>query len=146
VVSTKSALLQADGDIVGMDGVSAVSFNNVTSGSYYVAIRHRNSVGFRTQNSIALTSTTLLLNFTNNTVPLFGITPNFLLNPNLAIMNGGDANGDGAVDSGDSALWQTENGFYDNYALRADLNMDGSVDSTDSSIWNFNNGKYEQLE
>lgn len=45
VLQTRSALIQKDGDIVDVDGVSPVTFNNVANGNYTIAIRHRNHLG-----------------------------------------------------------------------------------------------------
>ncbi|MCB0744556.1 MAG: hypothetical protein KDC67_11675, partial [Ignavibacteriae bacterium] len=41
-VATRAALLKSDGSIVDIDGNSAVSFNGITSGNYYVVVYHRN--------------------------------------------------------------------------------------------------------
>ena len=49
VVQTRSALVQRDGDIVDIDGVSPVYFKNIdASASYTLAIRHRNHLGIAT--------------------------------------------------------------------------------------------------
>lgn len=53
VVATRSALIQRDGDVVGLDGVSAVLFTAI-SGSYHVAVRHRNHLGAMTLGGVAL--------------------------------------------------------------------------------------------
>jgi hypothetical protein len=45
VQETRSALIQRDGDIVDVDGVSPVTFNNIADGNYIVAVRHRNHLG-----------------------------------------------------------------------------------------------------
>ncbi len=45
VLQTRSALLKRDGNIVDVDGVSPVTFNNVANGNYTLAIRHRNHLG-----------------------------------------------------------------------------------------------------
>jgi hypothetical protein len=45
VLQTRSALIQRDGDIVDIDGVSPVTFNNVTNGTYGISVRHRNHLG-----------------------------------------------------------------------------------------------------
>ena len=47
VLQTRSALIQTDGDIVDMDGVSPVTFNNIPDGNYVLAVRHRNHLGLR---------------------------------------------------------------------------------------------------
>jgi hypothetical protein len=48
ILQTRSALLQRDGDIVDVDGVSAVYFKNVLSGNYTLAVRHRNHLAMST--------------------------------------------------------------------------------------------------
>ena len=45
VLATRSALLQRDGDVVDVDGVSPVTFGIAANQSYYLAIRHRNHLG-----------------------------------------------------------------------------------------------------
>lgn len=56
VLETRSALLQSDGDIVDVDGVSAVQFLSPQD-EYFVVIRHRNHLGVMTANAIALSNT-----------------------------------------------------------------------------------------
>ncbi len=47
VLATRSALLQKDGDVVDVDGVSPLAFR-VLSGDYHVVVRHRDHVGVMT--------------------------------------------------------------------------------------------------
>jgi hypothetical protein len=44
-LTSRSALIQRDGDIVDVDGVSNVLFENVSLQSFYVVLRHRNHLG-----------------------------------------------------------------------------------------------------
>jgi hypothetical protein len=140
VAYTKSALLQRDGDIVGMDGVSPLV---ITPGTYYVTVRHRNHLGFRTDIAVPVATTTL--NFTNNSVALYGVAPTYALSATVSCMNGGDANFDGSLDSSDSAIWENENGGFNDYLLNSDYNLDASIDGIDSAIWEVLNGRYEEL-
>ncbi len=48
VITTRSALLQRDGDIVDVDGVSYLTFPNTVAGPYFVSIKHRNHLGVMT--------------------------------------------------------------------------------------------------
>ena len=48
VMATRSALVQRDGDIVDVDGISPIFFPTMTPGEYNVAIRHRNHLGAMT--------------------------------------------------------------------------------------------------
>jgi surface protein len=150
VVATKAALLQADGDIVDMNGTSFVTFTNAVPGNYYLTVRHRNHLGFRTANTTMLTGIPTTFDFTKltgaNTVPLYGVTALSNISSNLYTMNGGDANSDGSVDAVDSGIWESQNGGFDDYSLNSDFNMDASVDAVDSAIWQLNNGKYEELD
>jgi hypothetical protein len=45
ILQTRSALIQKDGDIVDVDGVSPVTFNNLADGNYIITVRHRNHLG-----------------------------------------------------------------------------------------------------
>jgi spore germination protein YaaH len=146
VIRTKSALLQRDGDIVAMDGISPIVFTGTSIGNYYVTVRHRNHLGFRTLQTHSLTQVVTNLNFTNNTVALYGATPTSAIAPNMSIMNGGDANFDGSIDAFDTIFWETQNGLFDDYTNNADYNMDGSVDAFDTIIWELNNGKFQELD
>ena len=145
VAYTRAALLQRDGDIVDMDGSSPVTFSNAPSGNYYVAVRHRSHLGFRTLGQISLNSNGNLLDFTNNSVPLNGSSPLRQVG-GIFTMNGGDANFDGSVDSIDSVTWANQNGLFDDYMLNADYNLDASSDSVDTVIWELNNGNYQELD
>lgn len=54
VIQTRSVLVQRDGDLVDIDGVSPVYFKNVDAGSYAVSIRHRNHIGMSSNPASAL--------------------------------------------------------------------------------------------
>ncbi len=55
LVATHSALLQRDGDVVDVDGVSPVTFN-VPNGNYHVCVRHRNHLGTMTADALIISS------------------------------------------------------------------------------------------
>jgi hypothetical protein len=66
-----SALLQRDGDVVDMNGSSAL-YTNVPRGSYKVNIKHRNHLGIELKNSIYLNdSVPTLIDFTNVSTVLY---------------------------------------------------------------------------
>ncbi|MES2646595.1 MAG: hypothetical protein V4717_06975 [Bacteroidota bacterium] len=77
VVQTRSVLLQRDGDLVDIDGVSPVYFKNVdATNNYVVAIRHRNHIGISSNpvSALALGLSTSTFDFTNtaNTANIYG--------------------------------------------------------------------------
>lgn len=145
-VATRSGLLLQNGDVVDTDATSPLKFNNVSANNYFVVIRHRNHLGFRTQNNIPLSKTVTSLNFTNNSIALYGSTPQNHLGNGVYVMIAGDANRDGSVDAFDSIIWENQNGLFDDYSLNSDYNMDGSADALDSVVWELNNGKFEEID
>lgn len=107
VMATRAALLQRDGDIVDMDGTSAVKFSSLADNQYFVAIRHRNHLGVMSANSVILTPTGTVVDFTNGTVTEFsfgiqnGINYTTLaqkdLNPGVRGLHAGNAANDNKV-------------------------------------------------
>ncbi|HOY07397.1 MAG TPA: Ig-like domain-containing protein [Saprospiraceae bacterium] len=71
VVATRSALLQRDGDVVEVDGISPVFFANSAPASYYVSIRHRNHLGVMTANAAALAASGNVVDFSSLSTPLW---------------------------------------------------------------------------
>jgi hypothetical protein len=58
VISTRSVLLERNGTLVETDGTTPVNMAGNAAGTYYFSIRHRNHLGARIMNSIALAKTT----------------------------------------------------------------------------------------
>ena len=98
IVGSQSALLQRDGDIVGVDGVSDLEFD-LTAGDYYVAIKHKNHLGVMTDATIALSDIVTTLDFTDGSVAVYGnnAQTTFGMPSGVSAMWAGDANGDGKV-------------------------------------------------
>jgi hypothetical protein len=140
VLYTRSALVQVDGDIVDIDGVSPVLFGSAPSGNYIVTIKHRNHLRVKTNASINLRNGINLLNFTNNTIvggtsPIKSVTVG---GNTVYMLHAGDLNQDGTINATDrSEAWNNRNtpGYNQN-----DCSMNGTVDATDRSIiWNNRN-------
>ncbi len=68
VVATRSALIQRDGDIVDVNGTSALSFGTLAAGNYYISVRHRNHLSVMTGNTVAVSTTTPLVDFTSTSL------------------------------------------------------------------------------
>ena len=72
ILATRAALVQRDGDVVDMDGVSPVVFANQNPGSYYVVVGHRNHLRVMTAGPVTVNMTSTLLDFTNPNTPTYG--------------------------------------------------------------------------
>lgn len=71
VLATRSVLVQRDGDVVAIDGVSPVTFTSAP-GNYHIAVRHRNHLGCMTAVSMALSSLPTAVDFTSGATATHG--------------------------------------------------------------------------
>jgi hypothetical protein len=71
VLATRSALIQRDGDIVDIDGVSPVIFANNNADNYFISIKHRNHLGIMTKAPIPISYINTNVNLTTTAIPLF---------------------------------------------------------------------------
>ena len=98
IVRSQSALLQRDGDIVDLDGVSTIQLNAAPT-NYYVVIKHRNHLGIMSANVITLNNTMTSVDFTNPTTQTFGTNAQtvFGIPTGTMAMWAGDVNNDAIV-------------------------------------------------
>ena len=93
-VLTRSALLQRDGDVVDIDGISPVVFRAKTD-EYYIVLRHRNHLGVMTATPFGLTrdkANPVDINFTDPATPTYAPHMQRLSsNGEIAMMWGGNA-------------------------------------------------------
>lgn len=98
VVASTSALLQRDGDILD-ENYQTLEFE-VADGNYYVVIKHRNHLGIMTANTVALSKTPAIVDFTiaNNQIT-FGSNAQttFGMPSGIVAMWAGNANEDSVV-------------------------------------------------
>ncbi|HFA49252.1 MAG TPA: hemagglutinin protein [Bacteroidetes bacterium] len=141
VTAARSALLQRDGDVVDMDGISDLFFEKTPKGKYYVAVKHRNHLGIMTAESIELGELPKPIDFTDPSFDVFGNNPRIVLG-GTAAMYAGDLNGDGKCifmgkDNDLSVVYSTiisdpENTLADPSFIKkgyrnTDLNLDGQT-------------------
>jgi hypothetical protein len=147
VLATRSALLQRDGDVVDVDGVSPLAFESTLPGFFYVAIRHRNHLGSMTANGIAMTNSGTTVDFTNVNTPLWDDNTNlngfeqvtiggkFALwagnvNTNTSVVFAGQNNDKDPVfnqiDQAPGNIFHSQSYVYNGYHL-GDVNMDGKA-------------------
>ncbi len=123
IINGKSALLQRDGDVVGLDGTSEVIMNAAPT-SYYVVVNHRNHLGAMSGAPIALNeSTASVVDFTNGSFTTYGTLAQVVLGSGNNALWAGDVNGNNQVrylgPNNDSATLKT-------IVLNASGNVSGS--------------------
>jgi hypothetical protein len=146
IIATRSALLQRDGDVVDIDGVSPVQFTGINPGSYYVQLRHRNHLGVCSLLPIALNAQATIVNFRDGNAPTCGSNAQNIMGGRYVLISG-DANHDKQVNAADfNTRWLPQNGQTYNYISRqADFNMDAQVNAADfNTQWLPNNSRQEQ--
>jgi hypothetical protein len=110
------------------DGNATLSVPAGFAASYYITIKHRNSIATVSATAVPFTGSTVNYTF-DAASAAFG--NNLLQIGSDALIYGGDANQDGLVDSSDMiAVDNDVAGFASGY-LVTDVNGDGLVDSTD---------------
>jgi len=96
IIMTKAALLQRDGDIVEVDGVSNIQFD-VPDESYFVVVKHRNHLGVMTAEAIDFASEEAIeIDFTDPNTRTYGTNAQTKLN-NVMALWGGNANPDNRI-------------------------------------------------
>ncbi|TDB61103.1 Ig-like domain-containing protein, partial [Arundinibacter roseus] len=89
VLDSRSALVQRDGDIVEVDGLSAITFDSAVPGSYYVVVRHRNHLGVMSASPIALSTATTVVDFRKAATPTFNLNAASAVNiPQVPVQQG----------------------------------------------------------
>ena len=111
IIATRSGLVQRDGDVVDLDGVSGLSFTGVAVDDYYVVVKHKSHLGAMTATAQTPTQLEELVDFTQASTGFFdfGTTKfngefnytNLAQNKNVQngylALWGGDSNGNGKI-------------------------------------------------
>lgn len=95
VIARRVGLIQRDGDIVEIDGVSPLAIP-VAAGSYFVSIRHRNHTGVMTSGLVSLNEVATTLDFSTGLLATFGTNAQVSLGGKSALM-AGNTNSDGTI-------------------------------------------------
>ncbi|MEZ4739083.1 MAG: hypothetical protein R2818_06925 [Flavobacteriales bacterium] len=95
VLHSRSALLQADGDIVAMDGFSPVDFP-LGADDYYLAVLHRNHLAVVSLSPIALSRTATTVDLSDGSTPTYGSNAQQVL-AGTYLLWAGDVNADGTI-------------------------------------------------
>lgn len=138
VMHSRAALLQRDGDVVDVDGVSPVTFTEAEADDYYIVIRHRNHLGIMTSATQSLSDTPTIIDFTTSGIAVYGSNSRINLEAGVMGLYGADSDGSGSINASDrSATWNDRNqsGYLD-----SDCNLDGYTNATDrGAAWNNRN-------
>lgn len=141
VLRTQSALIQKDGDIVGLDGKTAVTFAGLAQDDYYFFLRHRNHLGVRSPGLMSLARIETSHDFTTDLAQAYE-NPTISTNDAMVDLGGsiyglyrGNSNSDGFINVVDFLLVRTQSSpNQNNVYLAADVNLDGFINVVDFLI------------
>jgi uncharacterized repeat protein (TIGR01451 family) len=88
IIRSQSALVQRDGDIVDLDGLSPIQVQAQEENSYYVAVRHRNHLAVMTAGAIPLTATGTTIDFRKPTTPTYVFGPQPVHQSQVVVLQG----------------------------------------------------------
>ena len=122
---------------LSISGVAVVQIPSVFGESYYITVRHRNSVETTSAYPVDFSGQTLNYSF-DSPSKAFGQNMGVMLD-GTAVIYVGDVNQDGLVDGTDMSDIGNENELFSTGYLEEDINGDGLVDGSDLCITGNNN-------
>lgn len=136
---SKAAILTKYGTVINSDG-TAFSFSNITSGQYYIVIRHRNHISIMSSTKIQINNNEVVkYDFTDSQSKAYGDNSMADLGNGKYGMIAGDDNADGIVNDTDFTL-VSGNIFAYGYT-QGDVDMNGVVNVLDYYFINKNMSK-----
>lgn len=118
-------------------GTSVFSIPGIFNGSYYVTVRHRNSIETTTAAPVSFAGSSISYNF-NSPAQAYGGNLLLMIDGRYVIF-GGDVNQDGYIDTGDMSPVDNDAAAFVAGYLATDVNGDGFIDTADMTIID-NNG------
>jgi len=127
------------------DGLSSFTISPAYSNSYYIVIKHRNSIETWSAHPVSFAGSSVSYNFASSPAQVFGDNLKEV-SPGIYAIYGGDSNEDGIIDSGDMAdIDYASSVFTFGYVIQ-DINGDGIVDSSDMAIIDGNSNFFIMLQ
>lgn len=127
------ALIDSAREVITINGYATYRFNNATTGSYYVVLKHRNSLQTWSANPVAVQSGgTYNYDFTSSASQAYG--NNTILKAGYYCDYSGDVNQDGIIDLTDLELIDNDTYNFATGYIPTDVNGDGIADLSDAAI------------
>lgn len=128
-------------DVVFTTGISTLSMQGHSrvlvpasfNGSYYITVRHRNSIETVSAMPVPFAGNMISYDFTDLALKAYGSNMIQMADGKYAFY-AGDVNQDGSVDIGDMSPVDNDNSNFVNGYLATDVNGDGTIDTADMTI------------
>jgi hypothetical protein len=138
-IFTKAAFILNTGEIVNLDGNSAVSFNHIINQQLFVVVRHRNHLGIMSAQPLTSSNNVYQYDFTTGSTTAYGgMNSQNQLDTDTWGMIAGDGNQDGIINSSDKTIsWSPNTG--ENVYKAGDFNLNGNINNQDKNLFWINN-------
>jgi hypothetical protein len=121
-------------------GLATVNVPATYSGSYYVTIKHRNSIATVSGTPLSFAASTINYNFSTSAAQAFG--SNLKNSGGVFVIYGGDIDGDGSVGIADMALVDNASAAFVSGYVVEDADGDGSVGIADMALIDNNSAAF----
>ncbi|MBK7215163.1 MAG: hypothetical protein IPH88_18115 [Bacteroidales bacterium] len=111
------------------NGIFTISLPPGSTYSYYLVVKHRNSIETWSSYPVSLHAGQTTYNFTNGAQKAYGYNLNQV--GSVWVIYGGDVDQDGIVDSSDMIPTENQTSSFSMGYLPEDVNGDGLIDSSD---------------
>jgi len=139
--SSYSNVVYSNSDVnLNTDGTASMLIPAAHDGSYYVTIRHRNSIETTTASPVLFSAGTVTYDFSIAASQAYG--NNLKAVSGKYLVYGGDTNQDGIVDSGDMIGIDNDASTFVAGYVATDANGDGLIDSGDMILVDNNAGGF----
>ncbi len=130
VAGNFSSKLYSTTALLDTNGFVQLSTPSGLNGSYYIVVKHRNSIQTVSSNPVSFSSTSINYNFTNSASSAYGNNLKTLGGGKYGVYTG-DTNNDGIINAMDlNGIGNDASGFIQGY-VTSDLSGDGIVDALD---------------
>lgn len=126
------AIVDTEKGIVDNFGNVTVCFDNAAAGTYYIVVKHRNSIETWSALPQVLSSSFNFYDFFSAANRAYG--NNLVLKSGVYCIYSGDVNQDGTVDGTDTQLIDNDSYYFNSGYIPTDVNGDNFADGTDASI------------
>jgi hypothetical protein len=136
IVSQQAGLINREGNIVSIDGISPLTFAIDVTQNLYAVIRHRNHLSIMNAQPLTGIGGIYTYDFTDSETKVFGGNTGYKeLLPFAWGMVAGDADGNGNIEISDkTGVWNFQAGM--NGYRAADMNLNGQTDQQDKNdLW-----------
>jgi len=142
MVSRRACFVLSEGSVVDTDGISPLSFEDISDGDYYVVLYSRNHLAIMSALPVTLSSSeTAVFDFTTDSGNYYGgVSVACEIETDVWGMWSGDINHDGEITTSDYTLWYNSARLGESGYLETDINYDSQVTTSDYTIW-YNNAR-----